>query len=268
VNVSAAEAWQFSAAATSGNFYPQIGIRMDKVTIEAETRKIGSSYSLETAQDIQAMHDLDMEREIVQVLQYEAIAELDRQILYAMKQASQDTTRGGAVISQINCSGTAALDGRWSQERYANIVAAIMHQSNRIARATRQGPGNFVVCSSGIATIIQASGHPFSALKTSADAGTVMTEIGKVNNRMTCYHDMYSRTEYALIGYKGAGISDAGIIFCPYIMGLTSKAIDPSDFSPRIGVMGRYAVVKSLLGSGRYYRLISFANLSSILASA
>lgn len=257
---SAAEAYQLTGS------YPQLKMRIDKVSIEAATRKLAASFSLESAQDIKAMHDLDVERELLNVIQYESIAELDRELLYRMKVASQNTAQGGEVISAINCSGTTALDGRWSQERYANIVAAIINQAQRIAVKTRRGPGNFVCVSPQMATVLQASGHPFTRLHSSVNSLTTMSEIGMLNDSLTVYRDIYAKTDYALVGYKGPGISDCGIIFSPYIMGLTSKAIDPTDFSPRIGVMARYAITDTLLGAGRYYRLLPFSNVGSIIA--
>ena len=260
--LSAAEAFQLGTA----NTYPQLKMRIDKVSIEAATRKLAASFSLESAQDIKAMHDIDIEREMLNVIQYESIAEMDRELLYRMKKASIDTSIGGEAISTINCSGTAALDGRWSQERYANIVAAIINQANRIAIKTRRGPGNFVVVSPQMATVLQASGHPFTRLHSAANATTTVAEIGMLNDSLTVYRDVYAKTDYALVGFKGPGISDCGIIFSPYIMGLTSKAIDPTDFSPRIGVMARYAITDTLLGSGRYYRLLPFSNVGTIIA--
>jgi hypothetical protein len=259
---SAAEAWIMNSS------YPELKLKLDKVTIEAESRKMGASFSLESAQDIKAMHDIDIEREMLNILQYETLAELDRQLVYRMKKASINTSNGGASISQINCSGTTALDGRWSQERFANIVASIIHQSNIIAVKTRRGPGNFAVVSPGISTVLQASGHYFNKLHTAVNPGTTFADIGVLNDTITCYRDVYARVDYALVGFKGPQISDAGVIFSPYIMGLTSKAVDPGDFSPRIGVLSRYAITDSLLGSGRYYRLLSFSNLSSILIGA
>lgn len=259
---SAAETWQI------GGTYPQIKMRIDKVSIEAATRKLAASFSLESAQDIKAMHDIDVEREMLNVIQYESIAELDRELLYRMKVASVNTAQGGAVISSINCSGTSALDGRWSQERYANIVTAIINQTNVIAIKTRRGPGNFAIVSPQIATCLQASGHPFTRLHSAVNATTTVAEIGMLNDSITVYRDVYAKTDYALVGFKGSGISDCGIIFSPYIMGLTSKAIDPTDFSPRIGVMARYAITDTLLGSGRYYRLLPFTNVSQIIAGA
>ena len=266
-NVSAAEAWQLDPAATAGTF-PQLKMRLDKVSIDAETRKLGASFSLESAQDVKAMHDIDIEREMVNVLQYESLAELDRQLLYKMKTAAIDATKGGESIGVINCSGTASLDGRWSAEKYANVVASIVNQANRIAYTTRRGAGNFVIVSPSVATVLQASGHPFTQLTSQVNATTTVAEIGKLNGTLAIYRDVYARTDYALVGYKGPGISDGGVIFSPYIMGLTSKAIEPTDFSPRIGVMARYAITDTLLGAGRYYRLIPYSNVASIVPGA
>ncbi len=265
--ISAAESWVLDPGTAAGK-YPQLKLKLDKVSIDALTRKLAASFSLESAQDIKAMHDIDIEREMLNVLQYEVLGELDRELVYRMKKAAINTANGGASIGVINCSGTTALDGRWSQERYAGIVAAIMHQANQIALATQRGPGNFVCVSPAIATVIQASGHPFSRLVSNVNSTTTSSEIGKINDQLTVYRDLYARNDYALVGYKGNGISDAGVIFSPYMMGLTSKAVDPTDFSPRIGVMSRYAITDTLLGSGRYYRLLGFTNVSSIIASA
>jgi len=262
--LSAAEAWNVGPSGT----YPQLRMRLDKVSIEANTRKLAASFSLESAQDIRAMHDIDIEREMVNILHYESLAELDRELLYRMKVSGTDVAKGGVRITPINCGTGGNLDGRWSQEKYANIVAAIINQANQIAVKTRRGPGNFVCVSPNIATVLQASGHHFTRMKSSVEATTTVAEIGTLNDSLTVYRDIYARTDYAMVGFKGPGISDCGIIFSPYIMGLESRAIDPQDFSPRIGVMARYAITDTLLNSGRYYRLLPFSNVSSILAGA
>jgi hypothetical protein len=262
-STSAAEAYALTAGDNTA--YPQLKVRLDKVTITAETRKLGASFSLESAQDVKTMQDIDIEKLMIEVLQYETIAELDRQIIYSMKKAAINTTMGGAILSSINCSGTSALDGRWSQERYAGIVTAIVNQANAIAVKTKRGAGNFVVVSPQMATVLQASGHPFTKLTTAVDASNTIAEVGKLNDTIAVYRDVYARTDYTLVGFKGPGINDAGVIFSPYIMGLTSKAIDPNDFSPRVGVMSRYALTDSLLGCGRYYRLLPFSNVASII---
>jgi hypothetical protein len=254
----------------------QIGFRIDRLAIEAETRKLGASYTLEAAQDIKVMHGLDIEREMVQVLQYEITSELDRQLIYRMKKTSVDTSvvngvpNGGLVIPAIDVTSSASFNQNWggTGERFMNIVAAIVNQANNLAITTRRGAGNFVIVSPAIATALQGAGHQFVQYTSKVNATTTSAPIGKLNGTIEVYRDQYANTDYALVGYKGSGISDSGIIFSPYMMGLTMRAVDPNDFYPRVGVMSRYAIVDSLLGSGRYYRLLNFTNVGNIIAGA
>ena len=278
---SAAEGWLIADhrtySSTSGTIsdsstaWPQLRMRIDQLAITAATRKLAASFSLEAAQDVKAMHGIDIEREMVQFLQYEITAELDREIITRMKAAAVNTTNGGEVIGAIDLTGgvnSTGIDGRWSGEKYMNIISAIVYQSNKIAVTTRRGPGNFVIVSPAIATALQAAGHQFVAYTQNVNPTQVMSAIGKLNGTMEVYRDQYARAEYAMIGYKGAGISDCGLIFSPYIMGLTNRAIHPDDFTPRIGVMSRYAITDTLLGSGRYYRLIPFFNVNKLIPGA
>jgi hypothetical protein len=268
-----AENWSMGA----GGAYPQLQVKIDQLTITAKTRKLAASFSLETAQDIRAMHNLDIEREIVNILQYEVIAELDRELIQAMKTAAVDTANGGANVTSLNCaatSGTTYLDGRWSQEKIASIVSAIIYQAEVIALKTRRGAGNFVVVSPAVAAALQSARPAFTGITADVDALAGVAEIGRLNGTMSVFRDQYAFTtslgtsDYALIGYKGAGISDAGVIYSPYITGVMNHAVDPNDFSPRIGVMSRYAMSSSLLGAGRYYRQINFTNLNQVIAGA
>jgi hypothetical protein len=262
---SAAEIWQIDPTSAS---YPELLVKVDQTTITAKTRKIATSYTLESAQDLKAMHGIEIERDMINYLQYELIAELDRELLYRMKVAAVTPSKGGEVISTINVSGT-NFDGRWSQEKFSNIISNLMYQSNRIAQTTRRGAGNFAVVSPAIATALQSAGAIFNRVQADVVANKAgVAEVGNLANQMTIYRDSYARVDYAMIGYKGPGISDAGIIYSPYITGLTNRAISPNDFSPRIGIMMRYALTDTLLNSGRYYRLIPFSNLNSLIASA
>ena len=267
-DTSAAEAFIFNS--TSGDGYPQLEMKLDKVSIEAKTRKLGTSYTLESAQDIQKMHNIDIERELIEALQYGVISELDQELKMRVIRSSMDVANGGEALTVINCSGTTALDGRWSQERYAGIAAALLHQCNKVARSTKIAPANFLFCSPSIVSILQASGHPFTKVTSAVNGSTAMTEVGRFNTGITVYCDQYATVgqDYATVGFKGTGVSQAGVIFSPYIMGLTNKAIDPANFSPRVGVLSRYAITDSLLGTGRYYRSALFTNVSSILFSA
>jgi len=273
---SAAEAWTLDDTCNSDESevdgcgdWPQLKMRIDQLAITAKTRKLAASFSLEAAQDVKAMHGIDIEREMVQFLQYEVTAELDRELILRMKSAATDTTNGGENVGAIDLTGGGTgIDGRWSGEKYMNIVSSIVYQANKISVTTRRGPGNFVVVSPAIATALQAAGHQFVAYNQNVNATQVMAAIGKLNGTIDVYRDQYARTEYALVGYKGPGISDTGIIFSPYIMGLTNRAIHPDDFTPRVGVMSRYAITDTLLGSGRYYRLIPYYNVQKLIPGA
>ncbi len=246
----------------------QLGLRIDQVPIEALTRKLAASFSLEAAQDIKAMHGIDIEREMVNVLQYEITAELDRELLTRLKMTATNEQKGGKIIPALNLAGAGDDFGRWNGERYMSIISAIIYQANQIAISTRRGPGNFVIVSPAIATALQAAGHQFVNYDQNVNPGTTMAPIGKLNGTIDVYRDQYATSDYALVGYKGPGVSDSGVIYSPYIMGLQNRAISPDDFSPRVGVMSRYALTDSLLGAGRYYRLIPFVNVAAMIPGA
>jgi len=266
IAATSAETWTIGPSGT----WPQLKIKIDKKTIEAVSRKLATSYSLESAQDLKAMLGVEIEREMVDFIQYELVAELDRELVYRIKKAATTASLGGEVLSSIDCSGT-ALDGRWSQEKFSNIINAIIQQSNRIATLTRQGAGNFAIVSPAIATVLQGAPTQWFNKNTSdvdvQKAG--IADIGSINgNSIKIYRDSYARVSYALVGYKGPTPKEAGVIYCPYLLGLTQRAIDPSDFSPRIGTIMRYAIVDNMLGSGRYYRLLHFSNIGQIVPGA
>ena len=281
---SASEGWTLSGTggawpitSTSGTLtpatgygaYPQLKVHIDQLPISAKERKLAASFSLESMQDLKAMHGLDIEKEMVNFLQYEIMAELDREILTAIKVTSIDTANGGAVISPIDLTGGGTgIDGRWSGEKYMNIIASIIHQANVVAVKTKRAPANNVVVSPDIASALQAAGHPFVGLNANVNATQVMSSIGKLNGQLDVYRDQYAQQSYAMPILKGAGISDAGVIFSPYVMGLTNRAVDPQTFAPAIGVLARYAISNSLLGAGRYSRLIPFYNMSKLIAGA
>jgi len=271
---SAGEAFQIADSRTScltdtctEQEWNQLGLRIDQQAIEAVTRKLAASFSLEAAQDIKAMHGIDIEREMVNVLQYEITAELDRELLASLKKVATDLTKEGTIVPAIDVTSGDNY-GRWNGERFMSIISAIIYQANQIAISTRRGPGNFVVVSPDIATALQAAGHQFVNYEQNVNPATTMAAIGKLNGTIDVYRDQYAQSSYALVGYKGPGVSDAGVIFSPYIMGLQNRAISPDDYSPRIGVMSRYAITNSLLGAGRYYRLIPFMNVSNLIPGA
>ena len=131
--------------------------------------------------------------------------------------------------------------------------------------STFRGAGNFVIVSPRVATALQAAGPQFTQNTADVGASTTVAEIGKLNGTITVYRDAYATHDYALVGYKGPTISDTGLIYSPYITGLFNRAIRPDDFGVNVGVMSRYAITDSLLGSGRYYRAIRITNLANLI---
>lgn len=262
---STAEAWKVSTT------MPKLKLFLDKVAIEAKSRKLAASFSLESAQDLKSMQGVEIEREMVNILNYEIVAELDRELLGAMISAAVDTTKGGAAATLWDAT---LSSGRWSQEKFSDLVNIIIKKANDIATTTFRGAGNFVIVSPRVATALQAAGAQFTANTSDVNATHSLAEVGKINGTITVYRDAYAGSvlggteiDYALVGYKGPGISDAGIIYSPFITGLFNRAIRPDDFGVNIGVMSRYAVTDSLLGSGRYYRAIAVTNLASVLGN-
>jgi len=256
VVTSAGERWDLENTADTGLKMPELGLQIDKVAIEAKTRKLAASFSIEATQDIQAMHGVNVEREMVDVVQYEVQAEIDRELLDACKNVAQDD-------GTFNTSST---NGRWSQEHFANLVNRIVKTSNDIGTRTRRGVGNFVVVSTNVATAIQSlQNGQFTANKANVNASNNFAEIGTINGVIKVYRDTYNTDDTVLVGYKGPSTADSGVIFSPYIMGLFNRAMAQEDFTPRIGVMSRYAITNNLLGASRYYTKFIAANMDVLL---
>jgi len=258
VVTSAGEAWgiNVTAAQSAAGVMPELTLKLDKTAIEAKTRKLAASFSLEAAMDIKAMHGIDIEREMVNVLQYEVQAELDREIVAACK----------SVATTGTTLDLSAVDGRWSQEKFANIANKIIYEANAIGARTRRGVGNFVVVSTKVATALQSlTNGTFTATNVDVNASNTFAQIGMLNGTITVYRDTYNTSDEVLVGYKGPGVSDAGIIFSPYVTGLFNRAMAQEDFTPRVGVMSRYAITSSLLGANRYYTKFSVSNLSTVI---
>jgi hypothetical protein len=252
VSGSVGEGW------TIGSAMPEISLKIDKVALEAKTRKLAASFSLEAAQDIQAMHGVNIEREMVNILQYEIQAELDRELLAACKTAAYSSTT-------LDISAT---DGRWGQEKLSYLLNKIIKECNDIGTRTRRGVGNFVVVSPNIATALQAIGSTngiYTQNIANVNPSNTFAEVGMLNGTIKVFRDTYATTDNVLAGYKGPGVSDCGIVYSPYIMGLFNRAMAQEDFSPRIGVMSRYAITSSLLGASRYYTKFTVSNLTDIL---
>ena len=248
----------------SAGAYPQASFGLKQATVTARTRKIGGQWSPELAEDMEAMHGIDVENEMVNILSYEIGAEIDRQILTEMVKAAFN---GGAKTVW----NPAEADGLDQMGRLATLLTEITLYANQIALRTRRGAANFVVASPRVTAILQQMGMnkyvSFSGGKTIpsvpySGVGALQKQ-GLINDgSQLLVRDAYAQGDYVLLGYKGTHPGDAGIIYCPYIPVQMSKAINPDTMTPVIGCRTRYGIMNSVWDAERYYHYIDVKNLT------
>lgn len=238
--------------------YPQASFGLKQATVTARTRKIGGQWSPELAEDMEAMHGIDVENEMVNILSYEIGAEIDRQILTEMVKAA---ISGGAKTVW----NPAKADGLDQMSRLATLLTEITTYANQIALRTRRGAANFVVASPRVTAALQQMGMnkfvSFSggkAIPSVPYSGVgALQKQGLINDGcQLLVRDAYAQGDYVLLGYKGTHPGDAGIIYCPYIPVQMSRAINPDTMTPVIGCRTRYGIMNSVWDSKRYYHYI------------
>jgi hypothetical protein len=227
----------------------QFGI--ETTTITAVTRKLKARWSLEAEQDVKAMHGLDIETEMISMIQYEISAEIDREVINKMHKLCDDNARTTSVT-------VSALDGQWEVEKFRNLYTRILQAANEIGTDTRRGAGNFVIVSPKVATALDTIGNfiisPVGVTPFDFNPGVV--KKGSIEGRIDVYVDNFAVTEFALVGYKGNGASDAGLIYSPYVPIMMQKTMEPGAFYPIIGMMSRYALTDNLYGAFNYYKRV------------
>ena len=271
VDTQSAESWKitgdYDEIQTHNDFstgirgkIPELGLMFSRQSIVAKTRKLAASFSLESAEDIKRMQGVEMMTEMVNVLQYEMTAEIDRETIARCKGLCKPIFCRAGNSADVNNG----MVGRWSQERYSRIVGLIMKVANDIATATRRSAANIAVVSPDMASVLQQAAPFFNKVTSVVNGSTATPEIGTLNGAIKVYRDNYAANGIGqdngevLLAYKGTGVSDCGVVFCPYVTGVVNQAIDPNDFSPRVGVMSRYAFANNMLGADNYYRLLKF----------
>jgi len=277
MSTAAAEVLGRSGVDVEGNpagSFAEMGFTIEKATVTAKSRALKAEYSLELAQDLKAIHGLDAETELANILSTEILAEINREVVHAIN----STAITGATTSNINVPGTFDLDldadGRWSAEKFKGLVVQLDREANQIAKETRRGKGNVVVCSSDVATALAASGmlDYTPAMSTSLNIDdTGNTFAGTLNGRIKVYIDPYAASDYITVGYKGTNAYDAGIFYCPYVPLQMVKAVGEDDFQPRIGFKTRYGMVSNpfvgspppsgIAANNIYYRSFAVANI-------
>ena len=233
---------------TGGSVFSEMGFTIEKATVTAKTRALKAEYSLELAQDLKAIHGLDAESELANILSTEILAEIDRETIRTINgQAKTGAATANTKIAGIFDMQTDA-DGRWSVEKFKGLIVQIEREANAIAKETRRGKGNWIICSSDVASALAASGmlDYAPALSTALEVDdTGNTFAGTLNGRTKVYIDPYATTDYVTVGYKGTNAYDAGLFYCPYVPLTMVRAVGENDFQPKIGFKTRYGMTSN-----------------------
>ena len=223
-----------------------MGFTVEKVTVEAKTRVLQAEYTMELAQDLKAVHGLDAEAELANILSAEILGEINREVIRNINETAKVGTAGTAVGILGVGDTTDNGGGRWQAEKFQAIAFRLEQEANIIAKETRRGKGNYIICSSSVAAALSAAGSmAYGAGQDSAslavdNAGN--TFAGTLKNGMKVYVDPYAAHDYATVGYKGTNTYDAGIFYCPYVPLTMLKAVNAEDFQPKVGFKTRYGL--------------------------
>ena len=266
----------------AGLSFPQMALSIDKVTVTANTRALKAEYSLELAQDLKAIHGLDAETELSNILSTEILAEINREVIRTIYTVAKPGAQWGTVTPGVFDLDTDS-NGRWSVERFKGLIYHIEREANAIAKETRRGKGNILIVSSDVASALAMAGVLQYTPALSADLqvdDTGNTFCGMLHGRIKVYIDPYfngmsAGTELVTVGYKGTSPYDAGLFYCPYVPLQMVRAVDPATFQPKIGFKTRYGMVANPfaegtdLGAGvlnarknNYYRIFTVKNIA------
>jgi len=262
----------------AGVTFNQMAFTIERTSVTAKTRALKAEYSVELAQDLKAVHGLDAEGELSNILSSEILAEINREVVRkVVTDAAQGAKQG------TNAAGTFDLDvdsnGRWSVEKFKGLMFQVEREANAIAHSTRRGRGNFILCSSDVASALAMAGvlDYAPALNNSLNVDDSSTTFaGVLNGKYKVYIDPYTiaagnsdagnAEQYMVVGYKGTSPFDAGMFYCPYVPLQMVRAVDPATFQPKIGFKTRYGLVDNpfvtLDNVGNYYyRRVKVSNI-------
>ena len=265
---------------TSGDNFNQMAFSIEKVTVTAKSRALKAEYSLELAQDLKAIHGLNAEAELANILSTEILAEINREVIRTIYNVAEPGAQ-----ANVASGGTFDLDtdsnGRWSVEKFKGLIFQIERDANAIAQRTRRGKGNMILCSADVASALTMAGvldytPALNANLNVDDTGN--TFAGVLQGKYRVYIDPFaanvSSTQYYVIGYKGTSPYDAGLFYCPYVPLQMVRAVGQDTFQPKIGFKTRYGIVENPFSQGttqglgtltrnsnRYYRRVKVTNL-------
>jgi len=241
--------------------FQQMAFSIERVAVEAKTRALKAEYTTELAQDLKAVHGLDAEAELANILSTEILNEINREIIRAMYHVAKTGCKQPDLANYS--SGTGGIydilndsDGRWSAERFRGLMFQIEREANVIAKQTRRGKGNFIICSADVASALAMGGFLNLAPAMTAnlnvdDTGNVFAGI--LAGKMKVYIDPFVNTNqnFVCVGYKGSTPYDAGFFYCPYVPLQMVRAVNQDTFQPKIGFKTRYGMVANPFAKGR-----------------
>ena len=273
---------------TGNNAFQQMAFSIEKVTVTAKSRALKAEYSLELAQDLKAIHGLNAEAELANILSTEILAEINREVIRTIYKVAEQ-----GAVSNTATAGIFDLDidsnGRWSVEKFKGLLFQIERDANAIAQRTRRGKGNMILCSADVASALTMAGildytPALNANLNVDDTGN--TFAGTINGKFRVYIDPYAANlasgntatqngnQYYVVGYKGTSPYDAGLFYCPYVPLQMVRAVGENSFQPKIGFKTRYGIVANPFAEGteqglgrlrlnanRYYRRVAVKNL-------
>jgi hypothetical protein len=246
-----------SAAETLGTTMAEMGFTISRVSVVAKSRALKAQYTLELAQDLKAIHGLDAEAELSNILSTEILAEINREVVRTIY-ASANIGVTSLATAQFNLNSSSDTSGRWAVEKFKGLLFAIEKACNKIAKDTRRGKGNILIVSTDVASALAMTGllDYQGALTNNTNLAvddTGNTFAGTLFGRLKVYVDPYSVTgaDYVIVGYKGNTPYDAGIFYCPYVPLQMVRAIDPDTFQPKIGFKTRYGLVQNPFGNSQ-----------------
>ena len=262
----------------AGADFNEMAFSIEKATVTAKSRALKAEYTMELAQDLRAVHGLDAESELANILSAEILAEINREVVRTINAKA----KLGAQQADLTAPGVFDLDtdadGRWSAEKYKGLLVQIMREANVIARETRRGKGNFIMVSSDVAAALAATGMLDYTPALAGNAGlsiddTGTTFAGTISGGVKVYIDPYATVNYVNVGYKGTSAYDAGLFYCPYVPLTMVRAVGENTFQPKIGFKTRYGMVANpFVGASagndtgvdrqnQYYRIFKVDNI-------
>ena len=273
-----ADAERLGQGGSGDGTFGEMAFSIERTAVVAKTRALRANYSVELAQDLKAVHGLDAEGELSNILSTEILQEINREVVRTVYKSAKQGAQVGTAVA-----GTFDLDvdsnGRWSVEKFKGLLFQVEREANAIAQQTRRGRGNFIICSSDVASALAMAGvlDYAPALSTSLNVDESSTTFaGVLNGKYKVYVDPYaanqSASQFMVVGYKGTSAYDAGLFYCPYVPLQMVRAVDPQSFQPTIGFKTRYGMVSNpfvaLDGTGElvanenyYYRRVKVTNL-------